>query len=176
MRASIAALAIISTFVLTTPSMADDDDGAPPAPVVNVTVNVSTGASEFAGFSIGTITGGEGIVAMDAVCQLEFGPEARLCTSEEYFTSATAAEPVSRAWLHPTVVGNTATGLSNRQLLDFSGLGATRFGSNNFPSLSCNGWQSLSNSALALEGLAGGKPVLASCADTNTVTCCAPTE
>lgn len=170
-------LIILFALLIASPAIADDDDdGGAPAPVVNVTVNVSGGDSEFVGFTLGTITGGEGIVAMNAVCQLEFGTDARLCTSEEYFTSASAAEPLARAWLHPTVVGNTATGLSNRQLLDFSGLGASRFGSSNFPSLSCNGWQSTSNSALTLEALQGGKPLLGSCADSNAVTCCAPAE
>ncbi len=169
-------LIILIALFIASPSIADDDDGGAP-PVIDVTVNVSTGAAEFIGFTVGTIDGGQGIVAMNALCQLEFGVDARFCTSEEYFTSASAAEPLARAWLHPTIVAATGTGTTNRQVVDFSGLPSLPVGSNPFAGLSCNGWQAVTrDNGLALEALAAGKPVRSFCGDVNAVTCCAPAE
>lgn len=160
-------LIVAFAFLITVPAIADDEP-----PIVNVEVNVSTGANQFVGFSIGTISGSQGIVSMHALCQLDFGPDARMCISEEYFTSATAAEPLSRAWLHPTIVGNSLPSTSSSGLTDFSGVSSERF-----RTLNCNGWQrGATDLGLALEALSAGKPVFNSCADPIAVTCCAPAE
>ena len=54
-----------------------------------------------------TIDGGQGMLAMHALCRDDFGENARMCTSEEFWLSPNAEAPlVLNSWLHPTRVGN----------------------------------------------------------------------
>ncbi len=65
-----------------------------------------SGVFEFVGFSTGTVDGGVGTPAIAATCQADFGPDTRMCTSEEYFRSPGAVapgdDPAAWAWVHPS--------------------------------------------------------------------------
>ena len=52
-----------------------------------------SGVFEFVGFSSGMVDGGVGIFAINAACQADFGPDARMCTSEEFWRSPGATSP-----------------------------------------------------------------------------------
>jgi len=57
----------------------------------------------FAGFSnpVLPVLGGIGFIGMHATCQFDFGPDARMCTSAEFWLSPNAAAAIPDAWLHP---------------------------------------------------------------------------
>ncbi len=67
----------------------------------------------FVGFTAGTIAGDQGMIAMHALCQDQddFGPDSRMCTSEEFWLSPNAKAPTADAWLHNV----------NPAIFDFSG-------------------------------------------------------
>ena len=70
-----------------------DGAGAPGAGVfqfVGFTDDVPTAAD--------TISGGQGMLAMHALCQDDFGENARMCTSEEFWLSPNAAA-AANSWL-----------------------------------------------------------------------------
>lgn len=69
--------------------------------------------------------GGEGFVAMHTSCQEDFGPLARMCTTEEFWLSPNAGYPDSSAWIHPV-------GTRSGSFLDFT-TGESIMGS-------CTGW------------------------------------
>jgi len=103
------------------------------------------------------------MIAMHALCQDDFGPDVRMCTSEEFWLSPNAEAPAADAWLHPTLVPG---------LGDFSagGGGEAQF-------MSCNGWRSAFDSSRGLVVTTAGKPdILLGCDMLRPVTCCAPIQ
>ena len=64
----------------------------------------SGGSGEFLGFT-GAITdaGVGGIAGMNALCEAEFGDNARFCTTEEFMRSGSQGVPSSAAWIHPVL-------------------------------------------------------------------------
>ena len=55
-------------------------------------------------FSTGEVLGGAGYFALVQACQLDFGPDASICTSEEVLgTLELTALPVAKAWARPMV-------------------------------------------------------------------------
>ena len=51
-----------------------------------------------------TIDGGQGMLAMHALCQDDFGPDARMCTDKEFWLSPNAEAPAfASSWLHPVL-------------------------------------------------------------------------
>ena len=124
----------------------------------------ASGVIQFVGFTddvtnalADTINGGQGMLEMNALCQDDFGPEARMCLDREFWLSPNAEAPTtSAAWLHETV-GTTNTG--------FIGIGR---------STSCAGWSSgVTGSVVTATGLADNN---ASCVILRPVTCCAPAQ
>ncbi len=130
--------------------------GEPPAPA-------TSNEYRFIGFTDpGTIDGGQGMLDMHALCQDDFGPDARMCTSEEFWLSPNAEAPTADAWLHLTYVGGGA---------DFSGIDAAA------STLSCSAWTIASSGNRGLVVTTAGKsaPILG-CNTPRPVTCCAPIQ
>lgn len=111
--------------------------------------------SGFVGFTTTTIDGGQGMLQMHALCQIDHGPSARMCTSKEFWLSPKAIAPTaSAAWLHPTSFNDT--------LGDFS-----------LADRACFGWTGVTSpSASGLIVAITGKPSFASCDSQLLVTCC----
>jgi hypothetical protein len=113
--------------------------------------------SGFLGFSSGTINGGQGMLQMHGVCQLEFGSSARLCTSKEFWLSPNATAPATvSAWLHPIPFSSGGS--------DFSG-GTPE---------SCNGWRDGTSNLNGLVVNTAGKPDISRCDLQSCVACCVP--
>ena len=82
-------LALLSIVVAST-AWAKPPAGDPPPP---------SHIYRFAGFSEGLETGGAGIPAMYATCQVNFGESARMCMVEEYLLSPNIFQPDQNAWV-----------------------------------------------------------------------------
>ena len=104
---------------------------------------------QFVGFSTGTIDGVQGMIAMHAKCQEDFGASARMCTGEEFWLSPNATAPAAIAWVHS---------------VGFIGLSQGRS--------SCNGWTSTGDNGQGVT--TSGKPSGLLCDVARPVTCCAP--
>ena len=116
----------------------------------------------FADFSSAMVLGGVGFPSMHAACQLDFGPDARMCTSKEFWLSPNATESLTRAWLHPRIVGG------GNEFAEF----ATARGANN-----CLGW---SDSTFDRRGFTVGENghffTVDRCITPRPVTCCVPAQ
>lgn len=115
----------------------------------------------FVGFSTATTNGAVGFVGLHALCQADFGSQARACTSEEYIRSPHAEAPATGAWLLPSVAGgsNTTGGI------DFSGQTVAN----------CRGWTEVSGN-LGLSVREQGGIDVSGCSSSLAVTCCAPEQ
>ncbi len=97
MRALFSALAVGLLVLGSGSAMAQQSQGEPPFPP-------GAGVYQFVGFTddvptaTDTINGGQGMLAMHALCQDDFGPDARMCTSEEFWLSPNAAAAAD-SWL-----------------------------------------------------------------------------
>jgi len=102
------------------------------------------------------------MIDMHALCQDDFGPDTRMCTSEEFWLSPNAEAPAADAWLHFTYLGTNT---------DFSGLeGAAS-------TLTCGGWKSPSANQRGLVVTTAGKADLPmGCDMLRPVTCCEPIQ
>ena len=119
-----------------------------------------SGVFEFVGFSSGTVDGTVGVLAMHATCQADFGPDVRMCTSEEYWRSPSAADPgPTPAWVHPS----PGPGASGR---DFSGATVS-----DVDLRSCGGWTGINGTGLAIGQ--NGSTLAVFCNEARPVTCCA---
>jgi len=118
------------------------------------------GVYRFVGYATTTLrTGDEGFVAMHTSCQEDFGPLARMCTTEELFLSPNAASPdEGEAWVHS--IGNASGGQA-----DF--IGGPSVGT-------CKGWSDASAGGVVIG--AGGVIMTLPCGNTRQVTCCAPAK
>jgi len=114
-----------------------------------------------------TIDGGQGMIAMHELCQDDFGPNSRMCTSEEFWLSPNAEAPAADAWLHPVFL--------EERSLDFSGVEQAN------STLSCAGWTSIGDATPGLVVTTAGKSAVRStfgfsCNVARPVTCCAPIQ
>ncbi len=91
-----------------------------------------------------TITGDQGMIAMHALCQDDFGPFSRTSTSEEFWLSPNAYVPTANSWLHS--VGAHRGDIS---WTDFSGLETST-------APHCNGWTNLDGEGMVVTP--DGKP------------------
>lgn len=72
----------------------------------------TSGPYEFVGFSSGTTKGGAGYPGMNALCQDDFGDDARMATTLEYIVSPEASAPgATTAWIDP--IGPTSSTTCN---------------------------------------------------------------
>ena len=113
------------------------------------------GVFEFVGFTtIETRDGNDGIVAMHEACQIEFGPDTRMCTTEEYFRSPNAEGTATPAWIQGTSYSSTQ---------DWTGVSDLN---------NCFFWSAASGSSVWSVG-ANGHLVLSLCSGARPITCCA---
>jgi len=113
-----------------------------------------SGLFKFVGFSTGTINGGQGMLQMHALCQVDYGSTARMSTSKEFWLSPNATAPTTApAWLHPSDPTNH----------DFSS-----------PNASCTGWTNGTSDQNGLVVDTAGKPGLSRCDFQRPVACAAP--
>lgn len=85
--------------------------GAGPPTGLNVNV-VNTGVYQFVGFSTETTNGDAGgIGGMHALCQQDYGPDARMVTTKELLLSpgVPAVDGAGDAWVQPTIVTTVGT-------------------------------------------------------------------
>ena len=120
-------------------------------------------AYRFVGFSSGATNGGAGYAGMYALCQADFGSNARTCTTQEYILSPNAGAPERFAWISGVIVAVTDQG----RPIDVSGVRA------NF--LACEGWTNSVNLTGMGVNAQGGLLIL-QCQSSYPVTCCAPPE
>lgn len=101
-------------------------------------------AGPFLGFSETAVNGGAGLRMMNLACQGKFGPDSRLCFSQEVLESPSLPAQSESAWVHPTMAPHSSDPDS---VADVSGV---EHGTN----LACSGWQSPSPSlaGLAIDG------------------------
>ncbi len=77
---------------------------------------------QFVGFSSNTVLVGDGLFTMNAVCQVDFGPDSRMATSEEVVEST--SQPVLGsnqvpAWVRPVIVSTHPFQLSVSTIVRF---------------------------------------------------------
>ena len=136
------------------------DGGEPPPPA-------PSNEFRFIGFTdtddvTHTINGGQGMLAMHELCQDDFGLDARMCTSKEFWLSPNAEAPGADAWLHTKPFQTTA----------FSPTDFTGFAN---PIENCRGWTITAAGAAAIV-TTDGKPAIEGCNLARPVTCCEPIQ
>ncbi len=108
-----------------------------------------------------TLDGGQGIRAMNELCQASFSGS-RMCTTEEYANTITfPAAELDDAWIRPVIVG-----------LDASSAMDTISGQSSSYGLACAGWSSLMPSAKGMVVSGSGEMTTNSCASPVKVSCC----
>jgi hypothetical protein len=131
----------------------------------------------FAGYSTSATDGDAGgLPGMHALCQESFGPDALMCTTEQFFQSPGIAtsppEPVV-AWIQPKIIESFQTSTENATCLDYSTAQMSCRSNDN----TCNQWAFRSNPGsprgLTFESLSGGVSTEA-CDAELVVVCCLP--
>ncbi len=139
----------------------------------------------FVGFSsseaVDLVAGDEGLPTLYAACQdagTGFGPDARMCTTEEILRSPNiegTQDVTLKAWIYPTIIGFTAganvSDMAFSTVLDFSGL--TERGQDEVVAAhawTCTDWTG-GPSGLSIDEKARFQKT--SCNESNMVTCCA---
>lgn len=126
----------------------------------------------FVGFSDEILQGTAGLVALYAACQSKFGPDSRMCTSQEVLNSTTLSPQTGEAWVHP-VFTLTGTGDGSNLASDVSGIGASL--SPGFPAsegLTCRGWSTSANNTRGLTVNGALSFARETCDGSRSVTCC----
>ena len=153
-------------LVLSGTAFADDDDdddsedasiagGGPPSTVYRFAGYTDDEKNELDD----TINGGQGWFAMVALCQDDFGPNARPCVGEEFWLTLDADLPNASSWLHHTTSGGNF------------------FGGGDVGSQTCSGW-TLATTARGQVVDTDGKhpPTGGSCDEARPVICCTPMQ
>ncbi|MEZ4282294.1 MAG: hypothetical protein R3F21_22040 [Myxococcota bacterium] len=107
---------------------------------------------------------GLGFVGMTTQCRADFGPGARMCTSQEVLESDTLnfnAIPQAGCWIRPTFVP-----AGSASAIDMSG------SADSGPGLSCQGWTNTSESGVSLRPNGGLERI--ACSAVSPVACCKP--
>ena len=147
-------------------------------------VNVST-EYQLAGYSTGTTNGSAGGVGgMHALCQSDFGEQARMCTTKEWWTSPNAGPPPqgARTWVSPSPVGTHAIPdadyMSGDALLsgwtDWTGYQLTQRLTSIARPPTCLQWTQSAGSLNGSVVTEQGAIEFDGCFETNRVTCCTP--
>ena len=109
---------------------------------------------QFVGFSSNTVLVGDGLFTMNAVCQVDFGPDSRMATSEEVVEST--SQPILgssqfAAWVRPVIVSThpfqsatSGTSSTKARVYDVSGFNTDK------PDVSCQGWSSTAQGQFGL--------------------------
>ena len=118
---------------------------------------------QWAGATSSTTLGDAGFLHLQWMCQAEYGPTARMCTSQEVLEStnlSTGSLPNTEAWTLPVYVP------SSESALDMSGLGGDF-------EFTCDGWSSAGD-AHGLTVTSEGRFRQSWCGLTRSVSCCTP--
>lgn len=162
-----------------TPHFTVDNDAANPVPVtLSEPVQINMGTKyRFRGTSTFSFLPNVGLNGMNAVCRSDFGIDARMCTTKEFFqTPDTTSFTRNRAWIKPHYeLSYIVPGTNSVFFVDYSGGGwggSPAFGD-------CDMFTSSSS---ALTGATITMPVVgaaqtaifAACDDNLPVSCCTP--
>ena len=120
------------------------DASSTPIPVDVVSSPSGSRDYRFAGLSATSFFGGAGWYAMNSECKNNFGPEARMCYSEEVQGSPPdGSAPQSAGWLNPRIVSvlldDTNPNNTHFVLIDSSGF--VIFDHDTIPNANCIAWQ-----------------------------------
>jgi hypothetical protein len=153
-------------------------NGAPPEIALTLPTEY-----QFAGYTEATTSGNAGgVFGMHALCQQEFGPEARMCTTKEWWESSNNGpppmEPPKSAWVHSTVITSNITSTGALVLMDITNTGIY-VSDPLFPQerLTCDHWTSEGNNrqGTILKLLDDVQQIFQQdCITMNRVTCCTP--
>ena len=132
------------------------------------------------------VLGSVGLPALYAACQdpvTGFGPDARMCTTEEFLRSPNiegTPTAILAAWIYPTIIGfaagNTASGSDFSTALDFSGLAVRDVGEAGPADFwTCRGWSG-TGGFTGLDIDEKGVIRAQGCNVARMVTCCAPAQ
>ena len=144
----------------------------------------------FAGYTVAQTTGSVGgLKRMNALCQAEYGDEARMCTTEEWMMSREISPtPLEyRAWLNPVITHYItyiyeATGERWFRIIDASGAIVEVQGEAGRSYPNCNQWMSASSSAPGTwlheweEGSMSVYMEIGRCNEEMQVVCCLPAQ
>lgn len=121
----------------------------------------------FVGFSTGQINGTGGYNSRYALCQMDYGSYARMCTSKEYILSSkVSSAPSYRAWLNPEIVAAAPNAEGLTISVDYSGQIA-------IPSAhSCEQWYRNDAGISGLTITENGAIRLSPCNEARAVACC----
>ena len=125
---------------------------------------------QIVGHTTTTHQGGEGVRTFTLACQADFGPAARMCTSQEVIDTIVWPTLTLQSWVRPSFQP-VASGTTGPEALDASGVSISPF------YMSCSGWDSVGSgrTGLMVNPSGGFKAydfATNLCADPNPVACC----
>ena len=176
-------LVVIACVGLLVGSTALNSGAAGPPGGLNVKVLHPFPFYRFVGFSSGTTTGDAGgPLGMHAICQRSFGPDARMCTTEEFWKTPpadnTLEDPIS-GWIQPVIIATyfdpTAPEGSQQVYVEYSGIRArAETGSAPTRYFSCGQWSNVDRQGLTVNS--AGRVEILDCNYTPQpkVSCCRP--
>ena len=136
-----------------------------------VVPSVAHAQPQLVGFTSTSVGGHSGMLTMTAACQAEFGPNTRICLSEEVMrTTLVPSLPSGFAWVMPSFQAFQDASSTSRQALDASGVQ-----SDPFFEMTCEGWGGADVLGLSSRGLtvkASGGFSLRECTTSRPVACC----
>lgn len=149
--------------------------GKPAGPPGGLDVSVVT-VYRFAGYSTDATTGSAGgIIGMHSICQDTFGPNARMCTTEEFWRSPRLATPgpTTVAWVNPTIaVVYYDANADHPVCIDYSG---KQFYSCDDDTTRCDQWRAEGASFYGtIVQSSTGQVTDLECSTSLPVTCCLP--
>jgi len=119
---------------------------------------------------------GLGFVGMTSQCRAEYGPGARMCTSQEVLDSDTLnlnGIPSSGCWVRPSWRSISTASFSSLALDESGVSGEVAPGSGDNDTFTCRGWTNDFRNGLSLLPTGGFQRQL--CSVARSVACCAPT-
>jgi hypothetical protein len=152
----------------------------------SLSVNVSS-EYKFAGYTEQKTSGDtNGYAGMNAICQAEFGENARMCTTKEWFNTKVTVpnrQESLNAWLKPTPVATVYNPNQGETLyMDWIGAELILTGFGGYPlSATCEGWftDGGTRGYVVIEGSptpASSHVTTINCSSIIHVTCCAPAQ
>jgi hypothetical protein len=137
---------------------------------VTQAVSALAGSSQynFVGFSSGTTDATAGLFGMNAICQADYGPEARMAKSDEVAEeNSIPTLTTTAAWVRPVLILAASTGSSGGfRIWDYSGY------STGSADVTCQNWSTTSGSALSIKS--GGWFWTTGCNESMQVACSIP--
>jgi hypothetical protein len=175
-------LVVIACVGLLVGSTALNTGAAGPPGGLNVKVLHPIPFYRFVGFSSATTTGDAGgPLGMHTICQRSFGPDARMCTTEEFWKTPptdNTLEDSTSGWIQPVIIATyfdpTAPEGSQQIYVEYSGIRArAETGSAPTRYFSCGQWSN--DKVQGLTVTSSGRVSIGDCGpDAQHVSCCRP--